>query len=107
MLGACPPTARGAVFLEVPIADDILPRSARRALRCTWLPRESAPAGRGIHAAVLAHLGESRPAGRRREIDPDLWETPTYSSSGEDVDAAVRVSGTTSTTSTRGSRGSP
>ena len=27
------------------------------------------------------------------EIDPDLWETPTYSSSGEDVDASVVVVG--------------
>jgi len=27
------------------------------------------------------------------EVDPDLWETPTYSSSGEEVDAAVTLVG--------------
>ena len=27
------------------------------------------------------------------EVDPDLWETPTYSSSGEDVDAPVATVG--------------
>ena len=27
------------------------------------------------------------------EVDPDLWETPTYSSSGEEVDSAVTVVG--------------
>jgi len=27
------------------------------------------------------------------EIDPDLWETPTYSSSGEDVETPVKDAG--------------
>jgi NADPH-dependent ferric siderophore reductase len=27
------------------------------------------------------------------EVDPDLWETPAYSSSGEDIDAPVAVVG--------------
>ena len=27
------------------------------------------------------------------EVDPDLWETPAYSSSGEDVDQPQRVLG--------------
>jgi NADPH-dependent ferric siderophore reductase len=28
-----------------------------------------------------------------QEVDPDLWETPTYSSSGEDVDVPVATVG--------------
>jgi NADPH-dependent ferric siderophore reductase len=59
------------------------------------LPREGAAHGELLHPAVLEHLG----AGAEvvpvvvEEIDPDLWETPTYSSSGEDVDAPSAVAG--------------
>jgi NADPH-dependent ferric siderophore reductase len=77
------------VFLEVPLADDVLPLDCPSGVEVHWLPRDGAPRGEAIHAAVLEHLGEEPAAPVVDEIDPDLWETPTYSSSGEDVDSAV------------------
>ncbi len=94
VLECLPATARGAVFLEVPVAGRRTARStARAASRSHWLPRDGAPRGVALHAAVLEHLGEEPAAPVVDEVDPDLWETPTYSSSGEDVDTAVRVVG--------------
>jgi len=89
------PTARGAVFLEVPVSADVLDLRAPDGVRVHWLPRDGGPRAEAIHAAVLEHLGEE-PAALvvdDEEVDPDLWETPTYSSSGEDVDSALRVVG--------------
>jgi NADPH-dependent ferric siderophore reductase len=90
ILECLPPTARGAAFLEVPVADDVLDLRKPERFDVHWLPRDGAPRAEAIHAAVLEHLGEEPAEPVVDEIDPDLWETPTYSSSGEDVDAAVR-----------------
>jgi NADPH-dependent ferric siderophore reductase len=90
ILECLPPTARGAAFLEVPVADDVLDLRKPDGLEIHWLPRGGAPRAEALHAAVLEHLGEEPAEPVVDEIDPDLWETPTYSSSGEDVDAAVR-----------------
>jgi len=94
ILECLPATARGAVFLEVPVADDVLTQRAPDGVKVHWLPRDGAPRAEAIHAAVLEHLGEE-PTGPAvaDDVDPDLWETPTYSSSGEDVGAAVRAVG--------------
>ncbi|MSZ77617.1 MAG: siderophore-interacting protein [Actinobacteria bacterium] len=85
------PQAQGAVFLEVPTADDVQALAHPDGVEVTWLPRDGAARGEGIHAAVLAHVGAAYapPSVEPDEIDPDLWETPTYSSSGEEVDLAV------------------
>lgn len=86
------PDAVGNVFLEVPVTADVLTLEHPAAVSVRWLPRDGAPRGEALHAAVLEHLG----AGPRSievaddEIDPDLWETPAYSSSGEDVDVHER-----------------
>ncbi len=41
---------------------------------------------------MLTHLDVgAAAAGDDGEVDPDLWETPTYSSSGEDVEASATV----------------
>jgi NADPH-dependent ferric siderophore reductase len=93
ILECLPPTARGAAFLEVPVADDVLPLAGPNGVQVQWLPRDGAPRAEALHAAVLEHLGEDPAPRVIGEIDPDLWETPTYSSSGEDVDAAVRLVG--------------
>jgi len=59
----------------------------------TWLAREDAPLGQRLHDEVVAHLGipgatvEVAPD----EVDPDLWETPFYSSSGEEIVPARAV----------------
>jgi len=93
ILECLPPTARGAVFLEVPYAADVLTVRHPVGLEVHWLPRDGAPRGGRIHAGVLEHLGEEPIAPVVDEVDPDLWETPTFSSSGEDVDEAVRLVG--------------
>lgn len=93
ILECLPPTARGAVFLEVPVSDDVLDLHCPVGMEVHWLPRDGGPRAQAVHAAVLEHLGEEPTAPLVDELDPDLWETPTYSSSGEDVDAAVRAVG--------------
>ena len=93
ILECLPPTARGAAFLEVPVSGDVLPLRGPTGVEVRWLPRDGAPRAGAIHAAVLEHLGEDPTPLVVDEVDPDLWETPTYSSSGEDVDVAVRVVG--------------
>lgn len=93
ILDCLPPTAQGAVFLEVPVTDDVLTLQCPEGVEVHWLPRDGGPRAEAIHAAVLEYLGEEPGEAAVEEIDPDLWETPTYSSSGEDVDAAMRVVG--------------
>lgn len=90
-----PRDAVGAAFLEVPSADDIqrdvFPPDG---VEVTWLPRGGAPRGASLHAAVVAWLtGTAEPAPQLPddEVDPDLWETPVYSSSGEEVAGTTTV----------------
>jgi len=83
--------ARGAAFLEVPAAEDVQEVTAAPGVEVTWLPRGTAPLGEPLREAVLAHLGGpsgdagGEAGGEEPEIDPNVWETPTYSGSGEDV----------------------
>jgi len=93
ILECLPPTARGAAFCEVPVAADVLQLDGPSGVEVHWLPRDGAPRAVALHAAVLEHLGEDPAPPVVDEVDPDLWETPTYSSSGEEVDTAVRVVG--------------
>jgi NADPH-dependent ferric siderophore reductase len=92
-------SAVGTAFLEVPESADVLDIRCPAGMEVVWLPRDGAPLGERVHAAVLAHLGSATSVGAAEvadwadgEIDPDLWETPTYSSSGEEIaEAAVAV----------------
>jgi len=93
VLECLPATSRGAVFLEVPVAADVLLLDCPSGVEVHWLPRDGAPRSAALHTAVLEHLGEEPTAPVVDEVDPDLWETPTYSSSGEDIDTPVRVIG--------------
>ena len=79
------PEAQGAAFLEVPVALDIQPVHAPRGVDVVWLPREAAPRGARQVVAVRRHLGLAPSPHLVDEgaVDPDLWETPAYSSSGE------------------------
>ncbi|QSR28229.1 NADPH-dependent ferric siderophore reductase [Nocardioides aromaticivorans] len=91
-----PADATGAAFLEVPVDGDVLDDVVAPAgVEVTWLPRNGGARGEKLHAAVLAHLTGSAPAEAITvgddEIDPDLWETPVYSSSGEQVADATAV----------------
>ena len=97
VLEQLPDDARGAVFLEVPHAGDIQDVRRPEGVSVTWLAREGEPLGEGLHDAVVAHLGIPGAAVEvaAEEVDPDLWETPTYSSSGEEVPADATVVGGT------------
>lgn len=112
ILADLPPHAHGAAFLEVPESADVLALTRPTGLSVRWLPRAGTPRGEALYAAVLAHLAgpdattepdEGSGAGRGERaggsagappgdetVDPDLWETPTYSSSGEAVEDATR-----------------
>jgi NADPH-dependent ferric siderophore reductase len=80
-------TARGTAFVEVPYAADVQDVDHPVGVEVVWLPREGAPHGDLLHAAVARHLGAPRTVVDvgDEEVDPDLWETPTFSSSGEAV----------------------
>ena len=90
VLEQLPPTATGAVFMEVPTAADILDVRGTDGVSVTWLPRGDAPLGQRLHDEVVAHLGISGATVEvtADEVDPDLWETPSYSSSGEKIASA-------------------
>lgn len=87
ILSHLPADATGAAFLEVPHSADVqdLPGPAGVALH--WLPRDGVALGKLLHAAVLDHVGANVPPPlvSDDEVDPDLWETPAWSSSGEAV----------------------
>ncbi|QCW52098.2 siderophore-interacting protein [Nocardioides dongxiaopingii] len=79
--------AQGAAFLEVPFSDDVLTLQHPPGISVHWVPRDGAPRGEALDVAVLGYLGAG-PVDldvSDDEVDPDLWETPTHSSSGEDV----------------------
>lgn len=85
ILECLPKAARGTAFLEVPETGDVLDLDAPIGVEVVWLPRDGAALGEQLHAAVVAHLGAPATVAEVSddEVDPDLWETPTYSSSGE------------------------
>jgi NADPH-dependent ferric siderophore reductase len=93
ILGSLPDDARGAAFLEVPDDADVQALAAPAGVEVTWLPRAGEPVGSRAVPAVADHLG-FRPLGSTvDDVDPDLWETPTYSSSGEPLPAAASGDG--------------
>ncbi|SDK30500.1 NADPH-dependent ferric siderophore reductase, contains FAD-binding and SIP domains [Nocardioides sp. YR527] len=101
ILESLPADATGSAFLEVPAADDVQDVVAPEGLEVSWLPREGAPVGGPALAAVGGLLGfEATPEDVTSvEVeDPDLWETPDYSSSGEEVSAPANGSTNGSTT---------
>ncbi len=86
--------ARGTAFLEVPASDDVtalVEQAAPPQVRVVWLPRDGAELGSLLEAEVRSHLGigGGHVDVADSEVDPDLWETPAYSSSGEAVDVPV------------------
>ncbi|WP_435747273.1 siderophore-interacting protein [Nocardioides sp. SYSU DS0663] len=85
VLSMLPDDAEGAAFLEVPLSADVQAVPHPPGVSVTWLPRDGAELGTLLQPAVLAHLGAPVLALEvaEDEVDPDLWETPMYSSSGE------------------------
>lgn len=88
-----PTDAAGSVFVEVPLTADVQELRRPAGVSLTWLPRDGAARGAEIHGAVLDLLGAEVAEPVVDEVDPDLWETPTYSSSGEEVETTVTVVG--------------
>jgi NADPH-dependent ferric siderophore reductase len=92
ILEQLPNDARGTAFLGVPVAADVQDVRHPAGVEVVWLAREGEEVGAGLHDAVVAHLGPpsvSRAGATVEvtadEVDPDLWETPSYSSSGEEL----------------------
>jgi NADPH-dependent ferric siderophore reductase len=90
ILEALPADAAGTAYLEVPVDADVQQLAAPPGVRVVWLPRNGAAPGERFCKAVLALFGLEVRVGSEPpvEVDPDLWETPTYSSSGEVVEPA-------------------
>ena len=92
VLEQLPDDARGTAFLEVPVAADVQDVRRPAGVEVVWLAREGDPLG------VRPARRRGRPTWASRgaevevapdEVDPDLWETPYYSSSGEEVPGDV------------------
>ena len=94
ILGQLPWHATGAAFVEVPTAADVQTLQHPEGVQVVWLARDGEPHGARLHAAVLDYLGAGvTPIEEPEDVDPDLWETPSYSSSGEDVENAPTLVG--------------
>lgn len=77
----------GSALLEVPVSADVQELTAPAGVEVVWLPRDGAVLGSLLHAAAVGRLGGpvSEVVVGDDEVDPDLWETPAYSSSGAEV----------------------
>jgi NADPH-dependent ferric siderophore reductase len=88
------PGFTGHVFVEVPSADDILDLPHHALIDVTWLVRGQAPQGRALVTAVRTHLGlavddlDTPLPELPSDLDIEVWETPRYSSAGEDLESA-------------------
>ena len=82
-----PGDAVGTALCEVPMSADVQELAAPAGVEVVWLPRDGAVLGSLLHAAAAERLGAApvEVSVSDDEVDPDLWETPGYSSSGEDL----------------------
>ena len=94
ILEQLPADATGAAYLEVPFAEDVQALTQPDGVQVIWLPRSPEGVGAALIPAVRRHLGLPAAPGADPtvEVDPDLWETPTYSSSGDTLQASRPVS---------------
>lgn len=77
---------RGRVYLEVPHPDDIQALTAPRGVTVGWLPRGHAQVGDRLVPELRNHFGLDAGTWEMAEdAAPDLWETPTWSSSGDEI----------------------
>lgn len=95
------PGRTGEVFVEVPSSEDILGLQAPPGFELRWFPRNDAPCGRRLVQEVRRHLGlppskdfdvlPELTGELGSDLDIDVWETPRYSSGGEDVEAQLHT----------------
>lgn len=85
------PGRRGRVFVEVPSADDVLELDQPDSVSVRWVVRDGTEQGRLLVETVRSHLGLAPldptvlPADVSSDLDVEVWETPRYSSSGEEI----------------------
>jgi NADPH-dependent ferric siderophore reductase len=86
-----PADAVGTALVEVPLSADVQQLASPAGVEVVWLPRDGAELGTLLHAAAIERLGAGpvEVAVTDDEVDPDLWETPGYSSAGEGVAAEL------------------
>lgn len=90
ILEDAPRDLRGIAFIEVPVADDILPIDAPAGVEVHWLPRGEALHGLRLIPTVLDYLGDADATEitvTDLEGENLVWETPVYSGLGEDIEA--------------------
>jgi len=92
ILRELPAAVDASVFLEVPLEGDVVELPARDGVEITWLPRNGAAVGDLAVAAVVADPGFRSDGlavtiAEEVEVDPELWETPVHSSSGESLES--------------------
>ena len=95
------PGHHGEVFLEVPTARTSSTSPRATASRSGGCRATHAAYGRRVVQEVRRHLGlppstefealPELPSDPESDLDIDVWETPRYSSSGEDVEAQLRT----------------
>ena len=86
-------------FIEVPTHDDILDLRVPPGVELKWFPRNGEACGRRLVQEVRRTLG--LPPSKdfealaelptQSDLDIDVWETPRYSSAGEDVEAQLHT----------------
>ena len=93
------PGHTGSVFVEVPCPQDVLDLVVPEGFEVHWIVRGDGACGRRTVAEVRRHLGlpsavpaapggsppGGAPGGPGGAEDADVWETPRYSASGEDL----------------------
>ncbi|PRI12200.1 siderophore-interacting protein [Leucobacter massiliensis] len=95
ILEELPRDARGAAFIEVPLAEDRLAIDAPAGVELRWLARGPGDAhGAELIPGVMAYLGREPvadalvtelPRSEGVAADALLWETPAFSALGEDI----------------------
>ena len=92
------PGRTGHAFVEVPTGEDVLDVPVPSGFEVTWVIRDGAAHGRRLVDDVRRHLGlgglgagpvlppDPEPS---VDLDVELWETPRYSSAGEDLESQL------------------
>lgn len=90
------PGFSGHAFVEVPSIEDARAVDVPDGFEITWLTSGGTEHGRRLVEEVRRHLGlgpldpASSPAERPSDLDIDVWETPRYSSAGEDLESQLQ-----------------
>ena len=96
ILESLPPDSTGVAIIEVPGASDFLDVRIPAGIEAHWVARGRRARGEQTLALVREWLRldtdpravSDLPSLARADLDDDVWETPVYSSSGDDVSAA-------------------